>query len=485
MRLLDFICFSTLAIAYIVGYIALCVAFGVGKLPDCNVYVCVPAIVAGLVILGVLPYVAYRYFKYIDDSDKRIWALKFWLVVFFLPIAAIVLLVCAVVKLGRKRKDTTHCTRTSRTRRSDLVINLNDISGPECAAGETVSSVDDDDCVAQAAERSSIVLTVDSPSSEHAASLIYVDSPSSESDSSLIGVDSPPSERAASIIGVDSYSSEHSASRGSIDSLPMVHAPWIAHASSRSGSDMQDIGTVSLGEDDDDDGDGDDDDDYSDIGKAELLRVAEIPGVEETFPEEKEFIKSLIETCQQVHQLNYINVLHVWCIRDSPAKRRYLEMLKFMRPVTCPPQLFAQKPILTTTLDDPGFYEFAGMDPDYEVLLFHGTKVENLESIIMEGLSMRYFQVGIYGRGLYFAENILKSDQYVHDVDDERDTGLVVLLCRVSLGVVREHGSADDVVSADSEVAGLDRPFREFIIEKDEQCLPEYIIVYERLTSSA
>ena len=47
----------------------------------------------------------------------------------------------------------------------------------------------------------------------------------------------------------------------------MVHAPWIAHASSRTGSDMQDIDTVSLGEDDDDDGDDDDDDDYDDIEK--------------------------------------------------------------------------------------------------------------------------------------------------------------------------------------------------------------------------
>lgn len=58
-----------------------------------------------------------------------------------------------------------------------------------------------------------------------------------------------------------------------------------------------------------------------------------------------------------------------------------------------------------------------------ETFLLHGTRPENLEAILANGLSERY-STGIFGQGVYLAENPCKTDQYTRaDRRDQRNGG--------------------------------------------------------------
>ena len=67
-----------------------------------------------------------------------------------------------------------------------------------------------------------------------------------------------------------------------------------------------------------------------------------------------------------------------------------------------------------------------------EVFLFHGTKSNIVDFIIQQGFEERIAKdEGIFGAGIYFAENSSKSDEYI----TPDSNGLCKLfLCRVCLG---------------------------------------------------
>eukprot|EP00808_Paulinella_micropora_P027496 g51334.t1 len=67
-----------------------------------------------------------------------------------------------------------------------------------------------------------------------------------------------------------------------------------------------------------------------------------------------------------------------------------------------------------------------------EALVWHGTKAEKREVICKQGLDERVATAGYFGRGIYFAENSSKSDEYV--VPD-REGLCYMFLARVCLGV--------------------------------------------------
>ncbi|XP_031628741.1 poly [ADP-ribose] polymerase-like [Contarinia nasturtii] len=67
-------------------------------------------------------------------------------------------------------------------------------------------------------------------------------------------------------------------------------------------------------------------------------------------------------------------------------------------------------------------------------LLFHGTRIENLVSILTSGLKVimlgSHFSGSAFGKGIYFADSVTKSARYCHPINR---TGLV-LLCEVAAG---------------------------------------------------
>lgn len=157
----------------------------------------------------------------------------------------------------------------------------------------------------------------------------------------------------------------------------------------------------------------------------------------------------------------------------------------------------------------------AGLDHSKnEVLLFHGTGHAGAEEITKG--SFRVDLAGTlagsaFGRGLYYAESCIKSDEYAQCKHNKRDNCSVpsctgerpLLLCRVALGRCKYtaeyrpnprkleeacgvNGGTGDChsVLADREEAnrrkGNNPTFREFIVFDPDQVYTEYIVWYRR-----
>eukprot|EP01006_Ploeotia_vitrea_P058483 TRINITY_DN69524_c0_g1_i1.p1 TRINITY_DN69524_c0_g1~~TRINITY_DN69524_c0_g1_i1.p1 ORF type:complete len:620 (-),score=61.77 TRINITY_DN69524_c0_g1_i1:59-1918(-) len=134
---------------------------------------------------------------------------------------------------------------------------------------------------------------------------------------------------------------------------------------------------------------------------------------------------------------------------------------------------------------------------DNERRLFHGTKLEcNLHrtgqycgsktcatcNITRTGFDMKYAHAGLFGKGLYFAYEALKSHNY--NSGSEKEKGIrVMLMCKVICGLCDKHNKHDSSAvpkaGCDSilgEVSG--RP-SELIVHDAHASLPTYVIVYQ------
>ncbi|XP_005096756.1 uncharacterized protein LOC101851403 [Aplysia californica] len=143
-----------------------------------------------------------------------------------------------------------------------------------------------------------------------------------------------------------------------------------------------------------------------------------------------------------------------------------------------------------------------------EHYLFHGCNDFALEDILNNGFDFRLgSEGGMFGKGVYFAENPTKADQYADGKDSRSsaDTKLTMILARVLLGdpflcgkvfvggpgdkkLVRppcktcfaDYCRCPDKKFFDS-VMGQGWLFREFVIYEKHVCYPEYIITYVRV----
>lgn len=119
-----------------------------------------------------------------------------------------------------------------------------------------------------------------------------------------------------------------------------------------------------------------------------------------------------------------------------------------------------------------------------EVLLWHGTKAEIIDTIVKEGFDERVCSLsGMFGAGLYFAENSCKSGQYA---ETDRMNSHWFLLCRVRLGrayyatspmnSVRKAPDGFDSVVFNPRSGHAMGHHRELIVYDRYQAYPEYIV---------
>jgi hypothetical protein len=164
-----------------------------------------------------------------------------------------------------------------------------------------------------------------------------------------------------------------------------------------------------------------------------------------------------------------------------------------------------------------------------ECFLLHGTRPENLHGILFEGHDTALANNGNFGRGIYFAENAAKIDQY-SSKDDRYQKGdgnvaqlhekiytqclhpnnvRYALVCRVLLGrhIRTSNGTTrledgkpaftnkeqNELVSLTdgtmpSSLIGvpgeLVRTFREFVVFNSDQVYVEYLVAYKRVRSN-
>lgn len=130
-----------------------------------------------------------------------------------------------------------------------------------------------------------------------------------------------------------------------------------------------------------------------------------------------------------------------------------------------------------------------------EVWLFHGTKHIAADSITSDDFKIDLAgssKGSLYGRGIYFAENSSKADEYS---SADKKTGLfTMLLCRVTLGQMLYNDAVfpDTRRCEEACLKGVyhsvlgDRKacrgtYREFAVFDEDQIYPNYIVSYRRL----
>ncbi|XP_021431458.2 poly [ADP-ribose] polymerase tankyrase-2 isoform X1 [Oncorhynchus mykiss] len=137
-----------------------------------------------------------------------------------------------------------------------------------------------------------------------------------------------------------------------------------------------------------------------------------------------------------------------------------------------------------------------------ERMLFHGSPFVN--AILHKGFDERHaYKGGMFGAGIYFAENSSKSNQYVYGIGGgtgcplHKDRSCYVcqrhlLFCRVTLGKSFLQFSAMKMahsppghhsVTGRPSVNGLS--LAEYVIYRGEQAYPEYLITYQILKPDA
>ncbi|GLD63223.1 tankyrase-2-like protein [Lates japonicus] len=131
-----------------------------------------------------------------------------------------------------------------------------------------------------------------------------------------------------------------------------------------------------------------------------------------------------------------------------------------------------------------------------ERMLFHGSPFVN--AIIHKGFDERHAYIGgMFGAGIYFAENSSKSNQYVYGIGGgtgcpmHKDRSCYIchrhlLFCRVTLGKSFLQFSAMKMahsppghhsVTGRPSINGL--ALAEYVIYRGEQAYPEYLITYQ------
>lgn len=138
-----------------------------------------------------------------------------------------------------------------------------------------------------------------------------------------------------------------------------------------------------------------------------------------------------------------------------------------------------------------------------EMWLWHGTKPEIKDIIPVSGFDERVASSGLFGHGIYFAENFSKSDEYTRPSSDGT---CYMFLTRVCMGnichitegqsgrkrppCVREfvgrcngvctHPRHHSLLAEKGQNCYL-KKYREFIVYDRNQCYPEYLIEYKRI----
>jgi tankyrase len=131
-----------------------------------------------------------------------------------------------------------------------------------------------------------------------------------------------------------------------------------------------------------------------------------------------------------------------------------------------------------------------------ERLLFHGSLFIN--SIVHKGFDERHAYIGgMFGAGIYFAENSSKSNQYVYGIGGgmgcpvHKDKSCYIchrqmLLCRVTLGQSFLQFSAMKMAHAPpGHHSVIGRPsaggltYAEYVVYRGEQAYPEFLITYQ------
>jgi hypothetical protein len=128
-----------------------------------------------------------------------------------------------------------------------------------------------------------------------------------------------------------------------------------------------------------------------------------------------------------------------------------------------------------------------GKDPN-EVSVWHGTRSHDPKLIyedMQDGFMMQYCTGGMWGRGIYFAENASYSDGYSHAAVGGTQTVMLTKLLAgdevdlPSTGSLKIPPPKPDGVRYDT-VTGTTGSSKVYIVYENGRAYPEYVVTYKR-----
>ena len=176
-----------------------------------------------------------------------------------------------------------------------------------------------------------------------------------------------------------------------------------------------------------------------------------------------------------------IQITNIKTVENDTLWNKYITKRSSMTSIHLPRLPF---PVRTTNYRR-AYSNIMDISSQKELLLFHGTRADNIDSIVKNGFSLGKAHDGLYGRKIYFSDSCQKADQYT-DYKHSRSDGkeLTIILARVTIGNSAKHSDFLEYVH-DSCIGGTAEDeymrFYEFMIGNEEQCFPEYVIYYNRI----
>jgi len=198
-----------------------------------------------------------------------------------------------------------------------------------------------------------------------------------------------------------------------------------------------------------------------------------------------------------------LKVVNVQRIEDAAMWNsywRFKQKIRQDRGQCTPVQHLDGNPLSGMTLTTPWEKVLSGhqgLDTDInEFYLFHGTSPEGVDGISEGGFQLNYAGTNagtLFGKGAYFAECASKSDEYATSGRGIYKGIYAMLLCRVCCGEMLRVLRAADARIEDALTSGThdsvlgDREasvgtYREFVVYREKQIYPEYVVLYKRLT---
>lgn len=116
-----------------------------------------------------------------------------------------------------------------------------------------------------------------------------------------------------------------------------------------------------------------------------------------------------------------LHVSNQWLFAEvvAPSSEDYKNIDKYIRNSQAHPEFEVKLVEVLKVVRKDDFNNWPPLESqdDNRVMLWHGTRSENIYSILTEGLKIPPRDLQMFGQGIYFADRVSKSAQYTEDLD--------------------------------------------------------------------
>ena len=113
-----------------------------------------------------------------------------------------------------------------------------------------------------------------------------------------------------------------------------------------------------------------------------------------------------------------------------------------------------------------------------ELMLFHGTKFNNINNIVLNGFKASFNKVSAYGRGTYFSTTANYSQNY-STADPNEFSYMFISNVIVASCILGTSGKEIDTELYDNMVDNITKPSM-YVTPYDDGCIPVYMVAFHK-----